>query len=53
MYLGLRLFRIDLDPAHSFHYHYGNTKAERSIHKGSWIGGIFAGIYARFNGEVY
>ena len=46
-------FRIDLDPLHSFHYHYGNTKAERSKHKGSWIGGIFVGIYAGFDGEVY
>ena len=46
-------FRIDLDPAHSFHYHYGNTKAERSKHKGSWIGGIFVGIYTGFNGEIY
>ena len=28
-------------------------KAERKKHKGSWIGGIFVGIYAGFNGEVY
>ena len=46
-------FRVDLDPTHSFHYHYGHTKAEREKHKGSWIGGIFVGIYAGFNGEVY
>ncbi len=46
-------FRLDLDPEHSIHYHKGKTKAERAIHKGSWIGGILAGICAGFNGEVY
>ena len=46
-------FRIDLDPTHAFHYHYGHTKAERKIHKGSWIGGFFVGVYVGFNGDVY
>ena len=46
-------FRVDLDPAHSIHYHYGKTKSERKIHKGSWIGGIFVGVYSGFSGEVY
>ena len=45
--------RSDLDPKHSIHYHYGKTKSQRSKHKGSWIGGIFVGIYSGFNGEVY
>ena len=50
-------FRIDLDPVHSWHYHYGATKQERSIHKGSYLGGLIAGvgigIYIGFNGEIY
>ena len=46
-------FRIDLDPLHSLHYHKGETKAERNKHRGSWIGGIFTGIYAGFNGKAY
>jgi len=48
-----RKFRVDLDPKHSIHYHYGKTKKERDIHKGSWISGIFVGIYNGFNGDVY
>ena len=46
-------FRINLDPTHALHYHYGHTKAERKIHKGSWIGGFFVGVYVGFNGDVY
>ena len=46
-------FRLDLDPAHSIHYHYGKTKAKRLLHRGCWIGGLFVGIYAGFYGEVY
>ena len=46
-------FRLDLDPAHSIHYHYGKTKKLREIHRGSWIGGIFVGLYSGFNGVVY
>ena len=46
-------FRVDLDPTHSLHYHYGKTKKQRDIHRGSWIGGIFVGIYSGFNGVVY
>lgn len=46
-------FRVDLDPTHSLHYHYGKTKKQRDIHRGSWIGGIFVGIYSGFNGVAY
>ena len=50
-------FRIDLDPVRSFHYHYGDTRKERDIHRGSWLGGLIAGvgvgIYIGFNGEIY
>ena len=50
-------FRVDLDPVRSFHYHYGDTKKERDIHRGSWLGGLIAGvgvgIYTGFNGEIY
>ena len=46
-------FRVDLDPLHSIHYHYGKTKKLRDVHRGSWIGGIFVGIYSGFNGVVY
>jgi len=46
-------FRLDLNPIHSFHYHSGKTNKERKIHKGSWIGGIFVGLFVGFQGEVY
>ncbi len=46
-------FRLDLDPIHSFHYHFGKTNKERKKHKGSWIGGIFVGLFVGFQGEVY
>ncbi len=46
-------FRVDLEPTRALHYHYGHTKAERKIHKGSWIGGFFVGVYVGFNGDVY
>lgn len=46
-------FRLDLDHIHSFHYHFGKTNKERKIHKGSWIGGIFVGLFVGFQGEVY
>ena len=45
--------RVEMDPAHSIHYHRGKTKSQRSIHKGYWIGGIIIGIYTGFDGEVY
>jgi len=46
-------FRLDLEPIHSFHYHFGKTNKERKKHKGSWIGGIFVGLFVGFQGEVY
>ena len=46
-------FRIDLDPVYSFHYHNGKSKKQRKKHKGSWIAGIFIGVYSGFDGEIY
>ena len=32
---------------------WAKTNKERKIHKGSWIGGIFVGLFVGFQGEVY
>lgn len=46
-------FRIEIDPLHSIHYHYGPSKSIRNLHRGYWIGGIFVGFFAGCSGEVY
>lgn len=46
-------FRIEIDALHSIHYHYGQSKSTRALHRGYWIAGVIIGFYSGFSGDVY